>query len=540
MAAAWKELDEKSKAPYEACAALDRVRKEVDGFKGSSARSASVDSLGPLIRSTLNVLAKAPPTSLSCSETAAKGLVEALERLDSRLQSSAGRAAAAASIRSIAAGSGGNIMSSPKISSAAAAVGARLGGRLVQVLKRWATSTPSRPSTPASSVVERKPKSSKTSAKMAAVGAALGGTKRPASAASGDKLSDETRSRVVGMLMRVAARGAGKASFARCQAVERALFDRYGSDMKEYRSRARSLSFNLGSSDGALLQRVLDGDLEAAQLVRLEAEDLASDALKAERQAERDRYFRSELLLTEKPKRRRGLRGGRKGERDEIEEDPPDTQPASQGDQADSQTALLPEAESTSAVAVADNAAASEDGSSDSDSSSSSEDDDEGSASESDGDSLFGDASTAIVAADGPSAADAETEATEGDAELARYLQMASPTSPSSSSSSSRSQSPEPIPAAARGSSSSSSSSSSSTLMARTATTPPPTATAPPAVTPPAVTPPAPAPAPPVLSAAAVGSLQAMGFESGEVSTALMRTKGDVQKAVAILLAGKA
>jgi len=116
------------------------------------------------------------------------------------------------------------------------------------------------------------------------------------------------RNKVVGVLMRASARGAGRAAFTQCREIEAQLFEVAGADPKGYKSRARSLAFNLGAADGALLQRVLSGEMKAAELVRLEGEDLASDTLKAKRREERDRYFRNEVQLAQGPvKRRRDL-----------------------------------------------------------------------------------------------------------------------------------------------------------------------------------------------------------------------------------------
>merc|ERR1712176_129973 len=87
-----------------------------------------------------------------------------------------------------------------------------------------------------------------------------------------------------------------------------------GCDPKKYRRRARSLLFNLGAANGVLLRRILEGGLSPAGLVRLGAEDLASDALKAERQEERAKYFRSEVHIEHgPPKRRRDLLNAQRG-----------------------------------------------------------------------------------------------------------------------------------------------------------------------------------------------------------------------------------
>eukprot|EP00930_Biecheleria_cincta_P014865 TRINITY_DN12600_c5_g1_i1.p1 TRINITY_DN12600_c5_g1~~TRINITY_DN12600_c5_g1_i1.p1 ORF type:complete len:533 (+),score=117.56 TRINITY_DN12600_c5_g1_i1:42-1640(+) len=293
LAEAWKILEEAARAAFDACAMLDRCRCKVDSLRGAALRDAGVQELGPPVKEAVVALGCMPAsTGLTCLSETATSLIEALERLDTRL-SQAGRVAAVSGVRvgvGTALGSG--------VNTAAAALGASLGGRLVALLKKWCA-VPA-----AKACVANAPRPTKPA--RAAPSEAL---------VQAEDLNDETRSRVVGMLMRTAARGAGQASFKKCREVERALFSKFGSDPKEYRRRARSLTHNLGASDGALLQRVLEGTLEAAQLVRLEADELATDALKAERQQERERYFRSEVKLTARPpKRRRDFYMGRRAE----------------------------------------------------------------------------------------------------------------------------------------------------------------------------------------------------------------------------------
>ena len=122
-----------------------------------------------------------------------------------------------------------------------------------------------------------------------------------------DGLDDSMRSKFVGILMRTVSQ-TDKACFDACSKIERALFQKCGKDPKEYRRRARSLSSNLGSSDGQLLRQVLSGALPAERLVALEGEELASEEVKEARKEERERYFRSEVhLKVAPPKRKRDL-----------------------------------------------------------------------------------------------------------------------------------------------------------------------------------------------------------------------------------------
>jgi hypothetical protein len=120
---------------------------------------------------------------------------------------------------------------------------------------------------------------------------------------------EANRKKLVGILMKTFAKNCGSAELARCQRIEDALHsftESMGAGRwREYRLRARSIIFNLKASDGALLQRVRDDDLSPEELVRLKAEDLASDSLKAERLMERERYFKSEIHVTERIAKRK-------------------------------------------------------------------------------------------------------------------------------------------------------------------------------------------------------------------------------------------
>lgn len=120
-------------------------------------------------------------------------------------------------------------------------------------------------------------------------------------------IDDETRSKVVGMLMRTFATGCGQVHFENSSEIEQELFGRLGTNAREYKRRARTIVFNLAKVDGQLIQKVLTGDVGSTELVQLQTEDLVP-ALKAERQEQRERYFREEIHLTcGPPKSRRHL-----------------------------------------------------------------------------------------------------------------------------------------------------------------------------------------------------------------------------------------
>jgi len=458
LSIAWKNLKEADRAPYEACAAMDRSRQSIECLRGGALREAG--DLSSAARDAVESLGQMPRSSLKCPAAAAEELLDSLEALDTRL-TQAQRHAGAAAFRVPPASS------LPR--AASAGLGPVLGGRLTSLLKRWLAAPPPR----ANASTVRAPKPSKPA---------------PPPGVPAD-LKDETRSRVIGMLMRTAARGAGKACFQRCTEVEEALFSRYDTDPKEYRRRARMLTHNLGSSDGALLHRVLDGTLDAKELVRLEAEELASDALKAERQRERERYFRSEVHDTAgPPKRRRDLLGL---PRHKAEEEPA-SQPSQEGDegngnQAEQSVQATAEPGTRLDADVADVGSES--------SSSSSEDSDDGD----DKDAIVEPIADAEPASGSGSQAQSAEVASgageESDEILARLMQMESPTG-SSSSSSSRSSSPE-RPAEDLGAASSSSALTQGPELQR---------------------------------------LQDMGFEAELAAAALFQAKGNVETAVAKLL----
>eukprot|EP00929_Paragymnodinium_shiwhaense_P036095 TRINITY_DN19393_c0_g1_i2.p1 TRINITY_DN19393_c0_g1~~TRINITY_DN19393_c0_g1_i2.p1 ORF type:complete len:845 (-),score=171.88 TRINITY_DN19393_c0_g1_i2:59-2593(-) len=117
---------------------------------------------------------------------------------------------------------------------------------------------------------------------------------------SGD-LGDDTRLKVVSMLMAVVSRHPSRCASAICDSVETALFEAFGKDPQEYRLRARALLFNLRAADGALLQQVLHADIEPSRLVQLPSEELATTALKAERRAQREKHFRTQVYDKDGP-----------------------------------------------------------------------------------------------------------------------------------------------------------------------------------------------------------------------------------------------
>eukprot|EP00435_Cladocopium_sp_Y103_P018144 s80_g4.t1 len=267
LSSAWAKLSEAQRKPFEASALIDRCRKEISELRGAKLKDAKgLDQLASTVKKGVQTLAHLSDTSLAAV------LLEALESLDGRL-GNAGRARLSETFRGGA--------RAPEVLAACAQLrSAQLGGRLVALLRKW-SSVPASQARPTPGHARRTQKEGPKEAPSVVM-------------PRGDTaLDDSMRSKFVGILMRTVSQ-TDKACFDACSKIERALFERCGKDPKEYRRRARSLSHNLGSSDGQLLRQVLSGELTAERLVALEGEDLAPEAVKEARKEERERYFRSE------------------------------------------------------------------------------------------------------------------------------------------------------------------------------------------------------------------------------------------------------
>lgn len=296
LSSAWAKLSEAQRKPFEASALIDRCRKEISELRGAKLKDAKgLDQLASTVKKGVQTLAHLSDTSLAAV------LLEALESLDGRL-GNAGRARLSETFRGGA--------RAPEVLAACAQLrSAQLGGRLVALLRKW-SSVPASQARPTPGHARRTQKEGPKEAPSVVM-------------PRGDTaLDDSMRSKFVGILMRTVSQ-TDKACFDACSKIERALFERCGKDPKEYRRRARSLSHNLGSSDGQLLRQVLSGELTAERLVALEGEDLAPEAVKEARKEERERYFRSEVhLKVAPPKRKRDLYKAAPAE------EPPSTAPA--------------------------------------------------------------------------------------------------------------------------------------------------------------------------------------------------------------------
>ena len=87
LAAAWQDLSKEHRQPFEACAALDRSRRDLDQMKGAKLKN-SPDELSTLVKAAVDALMHTP-SNVDCSvaEKAATDVVKSMEALDARLLS---------------------------------------------------------------------------------------------------------------------------------------------------------------------------------------------------------------------------------------------------------------------------------------------------------------------------------------------------------------------------------------------------------------------------------------------------------------------
>lgn len=283
---AWRELDKTAKGSYEAFATIEKHQCILSQWRKGVRSAAKAPKLAKAIKEAIAALSRAP--SLTRANSTLDGCVAAMEELDRRLGPQARRALGE---------SLGGVASSPKVRGVMRqALGGRLGDRLASVLQRW---NDARTQVPAADSSQK----SKGPVRLAPV------KEKKAS------IEDAARARVAEALARTLAKETSgsklpkAAALALSRAIEQELFALMGSeDPRDYKCRARSLVFNLGAADGALRSRVLEGEVAPAELVRLDSDDLAPNAVREERRRQREAYFRNQVHVTERvPKRKRDL-----------------------------------------------------------------------------------------------------------------------------------------------------------------------------------------------------------------------------------------
>ncbi|CAK0868485.1 unnamed protein product [Prorocentrum cordatum] len=300
----WQHADE-----CEACSAVNRQRIQLGRLRSGVRSGKDASRVISVVKGAIAAISGVPPRSARLLQFV-DGAVSALEALDRRMSPR---------VRAVLGeGLGAAVASRQAHELARRALGPHLGDRLAAVLRRWHEARlhegPAG-GAPSGSAGERRP----TRPRGAGAGPARAAPARAARGGRG-QAAEELRDGAVEKLCRaMSARGsgAGEASSAAvlppgvqelgCE-IERELFALCGSQVKDYKLRARSLAFNLAAPDGVLLGRVLGRLVAPAQLARLQGEDLASDAVQAARREQREKYFRSEVHLTEPlPKKRRHI-----------------------------------------------------------------------------------------------------------------------------------------------------------------------------------------------------------------------------------------
>jgi len=311
VARSWSELDAEAKQKFEVRGRIDQHRGTLLGFAKKRSLEKDVEKVASEVRHAIKDFGKLPREERAGELVA--GVIAAMQELDKKLSRDL-QAALGASV-------GDRLPSAEAAQNFRKALGTELGGRLVTLLQRWHKAAASKPRAATAT-----PTPARSARPQAASSASMAPAKRPQAASSsstapaeeaGDAgaVDNTTRNKVVGIMMKTSARGSGKASFQTCRNIEEELFKLYGLTPKEYFRRARSLRFNLGAADGALLKRVQEGELSPAELVKMNIEDLAPEAVREERERERERYFKTEVHLTGRIRKRRRTNYGRAAER---------------------------------------------------------------------------------------------------------------------------------------------------------------------------------------------------------------------------------
>jgi hypothetical protein len=82
-----------------------------------------------------------------------------------------------------------------------------------------------------------------------------------------------------------------------CIDVERVVHDLYGDKPRDYKARVFTLSFNLSDSKNcSLRRRILQGEFSPQELAVATSDELASDLMQEQRQEQREKYFKTEVL----------------------------------------------------------------------------------------------------------------------------------------------------------------------------------------------------------------------------------------------------
>lgn len=328
-------LDPSEREGYNACAAVDKQRAALESLRKGVRSEAMAPRIARRIREAISIMANAPKTARASGLF--EGVVTALEELDKRLGPRV-RARLGEHL-------GANIVSREAQAVARRVFGQLNGTRLVMLLLRWRDPQ----------LQSGLPPETEKRRGGGKAGTEIEVAKEPA------MNMEEIRRKVSEFLTRVFSKCAANSAADLAKEVEEELFALVGSYPKEYRNRARALTFNLSAADGVLRGRVAAGQLLPRDLVRMDGEELAPDALKAAREEDRRKVL-SDIVITEKlPKTKRELAAmapshGRRAERmrdgDDAEEDEIPMASQAQGDAAEEAAAEAPVAALEDALAA--------------------------------------------------------------------------------------------------------------------------------------------------------------------------------------------
>jgi len=299
---AWNNLNPCEKEEYNACASVEKHMYALEKLRRGVRSPSHAPKIARIVKESIAIMGHAPKTARASGLF--EGIISALEDLDRRL---------GPGVREkLGEHLGPGILSKDAQSLAKRVFGQLNGTRLLILLRRWCA-----PDMRKSTSAQPSPSPNKATTTLV-------------SQSTGGPPDEETRHKVTRILGRAFQRSMSpRAATSLGNNIENELHELASGDAREYRSRARTLQFNLSATDGTLLERVVEGNVTPHELVRLPAEELASEQLKADREEERARYLSAEVVVTEAvPKRRdKFLLGpirGRAAEREAAGPEEPD------------------------------------------------------------------------------------------------------------------------------------------------------------------------------------------------------------------------
>mmetsp|Transcript_18316 Transcript_18316/g.51872 ORF Transcript_18316/g.51872 Transcript_18316/m.51872 type:complete len:442 (+) Transcript_18316:94-1419(+) len=289
MSKAWRQIGAAERTRFEACAVIDRLRRELGKLRSQARKQPQ--KAADTVHLMANALGRAPLVARR-NGVIAEALT-ALENIDKRMNDD-GRALVAERIEPA-------LRSPTTAATLQRVLGDAFGQRIMALFRKWWNAA-------ANGLLRATISALPRDAAAAGAPPIQQSAARPAPRSSGveEATRQKVRAMFKGTLVRCNASAALNAA-GRSRDIEQELFEVAGARPKEYKQRARSLNFNLNAADGALLKRVAEGALGTRELIQLGTEELASESLKDQRREERERFFREEVRTEAPPKRRRDL-----------------------------------------------------------------------------------------------------------------------------------------------------------------------------------------------------------------------------------------